>query len=518
MYLYDLTTDLSQRGMSLALNNSVVDDVDIIDMATVSEQQPFLQTPTFLTNSVGQIEFKARQYDVNNPEVAQITLYGSKTGELDADSWEPIKTFILSETTYSTNLIYKVEPSKEYKAFRLSVAGVEGVRRPMGDAPGYLELNPARVLIDEVLVTEAIRSDISPNESSILVYANVDALVSHISQSFGDVKDSRSAMTFVVPKGMPNGTNITYKIDKWYEMDSVLTNNVVTSWCFKGKDSFGASIYEATVAVNASNNVTVVASAKLNEKPTNDYGLGYDNKYRDAVIDWLEKGENLNPMLGKWENLGSDDISLAEYQSLSGNFVTNLTLTQMYWLDIDPTASNFVFRGGMVESPTLLERLCSVGDGISDCIDSTGYRVGVKLYITNTTENIKSKYYNKAWAPYVLRGCGKGETSINYASANQTWSSATFKIMGFLNNGLNNINSRDKWVPLRSFVFNSTSFDQNFITHVEISNPFAKDSSGDPSGWHEWHLEHPNDGLFFKWVLDTRLGNVPIEVLNSENE
>ena len=926
MYLYDLTTDLGQKGMSLALNNSIINNIDTNDTATIKAQQPFLQTPVFATNVVGQVEFKARQYDINNPEAAQITLYGSKTGASSAEGWEPIKTFIFSETTYSTNFVYKTEPGKEYKAFRLSVAGVKGVNSSMGYAPGHLELSPARVLIDEVIVSEAIRASLAfrgvgafrtkldttdfvpnvpsageqplaseafgiqceifaaqlggeidfertpivklhwfdgeepwgyenwgtnkaaksaylreatntnliyrssykltpeavieypssalktiqyelevvfyikgsdlpqtnylskagnwfnpswyknvdknagkesfsaytildtvapgwawineanvlggydnnlknkdeayqyveiaapadakltgwsvrmieklsdtklvtntvaifgqndlealkrnlknmdennmvyhvigspkslsagnlkyedgtldgvwefknsgdvmntvtgvilplypvgvqlvrrsgivehevgftgenlfdpgdiyydeyhasnfvnsvnkligsqfiyigdddyvgandsddryslsvlskrgesptnwfnnvsvtpgkrnlgqvieglpptPNGSSILIYANLDALIGHIRQSFGDVEDSPSAMTLVVPKGLPNGTNITYKVDKWYEMDRVLTNNIATAWRSLGKDSNGASIYEATVAVNASNNVTVVAGAKLNDKLTKDYGLGPDNKYRDAVIDWLEKGTNIKG--DAWENPGSEDISLAEYQSLSGNFVTNLTLTQMYWLDIDPTASNFVFRGGMVKAPTPITRSVALGDEANDYleVDSTNYQMGIKLYITNKTDNANSKYYNKAWAPYVLRGRGKGESSIGYENATQPWSNVTFKVTAFLNNGQDShMTNKERWLPLRWFVFNENSFNDDFTTYVEIRDPFSKNSPAYSEGWYDWHQSHPNDGLFFSWSLDTRLRQFPVEVLKEVN-
>lgn len=920
MYLYDLTTDLGQKGMSLALNNSIINNIDTNDTATIKAQQPFLQTPVFATNVVGQVEFKARQYDINNPEPAQITLYGSETGASSAEGWKAIKTFIFSETTYSTNFVYKTEPGKEYKAFRLSVAGVKGVNATMGYAPGHLELSPARVLIDEVIVSEAIRASLAfrgvgafrtkldttdfvpnvpsaaeqplaseafgiqceifaaqlggeidfertpivklhwfdgeepwgyenwgtnkaaksaylreatntnliyrssykltpeavieypssalktiqyelevvfytkgsdlpqtnylskagnwfnpswyknvdknvgkkkfsaytildtvapgwawineanvlggyneslknkdeayqyveiaapadakltgwsvrmieklsdtklvtntvaifgqndlealkrnlknmdennmvyhvigspkslsagnlkyedgtldgvwefknsgdvmntqsgvilplypigvqlvrrsgivehevgftgenlfdpgdiyydeyhasnfvnsvnkligsqfiyigdddldgryslsvlskrgesptnwfnnvsvtpgkrnlgqvieglpptPNGSSILIYANLDALIGHIRQSFGDVEDSPSAMTLVVPKGLPNGTNITYKVDKWYEMDRVLTNNVATAWRSLGKDSNGASIYEATVAVNASNNVTVVAGAKLNDKLTKDYGLDPDNKYRDAVIDWLEKGTNIKG--DSWENPGSEDISLAEYQSLSGNFVTNLTLTQMYWLDIDPTASNFVFRGGMVKAPTPITRSVALGDEANDYleVDSTNYQMGIKLYITNKTDNANSKYYNKAWAPYVLRGRGKGESSIGYENATQPWSNVTFKVTAFLNNGeYAHMTNKERWLPLRWFVFNENSFNDDFTTYVEIRDPFSKNSPAYSEGWYDWHQSHPNDGLFFSWSLDTRLRQFPVEVLKEEN-
>lgn len=355
----------------------------------------------------------------------------------------------------------------------------------------------------------------SPIGSSILVYANLDPSVPRISQSFGGSSYTNTSLIFAIPKGLKGGTNITYKVDRWYELKGVTTNSIATTWRLKGKDGLGASIYEATIADNASNNVTVVAGAKLSDNLANNYGLGPDNKYRDAVIDWLEKGTSLK--FGEWENPGSEEIALAEYQSLSGNFVTNLTLTQMYWLDIDPTASNFVFRGGMVKAPTPITRSLPIGDEPNDYIETTNYKMGVKLYITNKTENVDSKYYNKSWAPYVLRGRAKGETSLNYSMATQPWSNVTFKVTGFLNNGLTHLNNKDNWIPLRWFVFDEGSFDQNFTTYMEVRDPFSKDSPGYSVGWYDWHLANPDDGLFFSWSIDTRLRQFPVEVLKPEN-
>ena len=905
MYLYDRTTGLP-NGMSLALNNSVTDDVFVMQNEEYKQYQPFLQTPTFATNVVGEISFKARKYDVDNPQPAQVTVYGSYTGALNSD-WVEIGKFIVSNSTYTT-YTKKTEPGKEYKAFRLAVTGVKGVvsANPPNRAPeGYEE--PVRVLIDEVLVSEAIRArfefrrvgafrtgldtmtyipnvpsmeqqpmageswgvqcevypsqladeidltrkpivklhwfegeipwgynnwrsnnlaksaylaeatdtngfyrssyrlaqdavietiskksttvqyeleviyytkgsqtpqtnflsearswvtpewykgvdknagkdsfsaysildsvapgwawinevnisgalgsynanldsdyqyieiatpaeadmrnwsirliekddgdtvitntiavfgynnlettknldwaasnmvfrvvgnqaaissgrlkksdgtidaaweirkgdytdgeiwhydpvgvqlvrpsgiiehelvfvgrlsyqpghvnypyyhptntlekfnrvmpgsrfiyigaddqgegrslsvmssrgeipevwfnDIkctpgrindgqqidpdhpTPNGTSILLYANLDTVFGHIRQTVGDAVNTNGNVILVIPKGSERGTNITYTVDRWYDLAKVTTNGVAASWTPAGPRTF-----TTTVGVGASNNVTVVASAKMIDKLVDKYGLGPDNKYRDAVVDWLEKGTDVygNP----WADGDSEEIKLAEYQSLSGNLVTNLTLTQMYWLDIDPTAGDFVFRGGMSAPPQPIMR--SVGVNGADYISGApNFQMGVKLYITNKTDDADSVYYGKAWAPYVLRGRGKGETSLNYdLSASYQWSNVTFKVTGFLNNGSNTVSNANNWIPLRWFVFNENSFDENFTTYIELKNPFGTDTPGFSAGWYDWHLEHPDDGLFFSWALDTRLRQFPVEPLKKEN-
>lgn len=350
----------------------------------------------------------------------------------------------------------------------------------------------------------------TPNGSSILVYAQLGDF-GHIYQTVGDAVNTNGSMVIVIPKGSEKGTNITYTVDKWYELGSVTTNGVNVN-----ATELAPGRYMATVGVGASNNVTVVATAQLDKRLVNDYGLTEDNNYRDAVIDWLEKGTDIygNP----WANRDSDEIKLAQYQSLSGNVITNLTLTQMYWLDMDPTVGDLVMRGGMVSSPTIVTRSLPI-DGADYAKDVTNFKVGVKLYITNTTEDATKEWYNKpAWAPYVLRGRAKGENSLAYdKSSPYSWSNVTFKVTGFLNNGLTHLSNKENWIPLRWFVFNEDSFNEDFTTSVELKDPFGTDTPGYSAGWYDWYMTHGATPLFFSWAIDTRLRQFPVEALKEEN-
>lgn len=385
----------------------------------------------------------------------------------------------------------------------------------IGNWTNLVQCTPGRINIGQQIDPDHP----TPNGTSILLYANLDTVFGHIRQTVGDAVNTNGNVILVIPKGSERGTNITYTVDRWYDLAKVTTNGVAASATPAGPRTF-----TTTVGVGASNNVTVVASAKLDDRLVNEYGLGPDNKYRDAVVDWLEKGESLK--FGEWANPDSEDIKLAEYQSLSGNFVTNLTLTQMYWLDIDPTAGDFVFRGGMARSPTPVMRSSGLGGedyvGSGNSVDGDpNFKMSVKLYITNKTENVDSMYYNMAWAPYVLRGRGKGENSLNYSYSSERWTNVTFKITGYLNNGYNKPGNKENWIPLRWFVFTENSFDEDFVTNVEIKDPFGTDTPGYSAGWYDWHRdpdpEKRDDGLFFSWSLDTRLEQFPVEPLKKEN-
>ena len=351
----------------------------------------------------------------------------------------------------------------------------------------------------------------TPNGSSILVYAQLDAF-GHIYQTIGDAVNTNGSMVIVIPKGSQKGTNITYTVDRWYELNGVTTNGVAANWT-----ETAPGRYTANVGAGASNNVTVVASAKLDDRLVSDYGLTPDNRYRDAVIDWLEKGVDV---FGKpWANRESDQIRLAEYQSLSGNYVTNLTLTQMYWLDMDPTVGDLALRGGMVQAPQPLTRSIPVGGGESDYMESTNFKMGVKLYITNKTDDVTSEHYNKsAWAPYVLRGLNPGESSLDYSlSSPRQWTNVTFKITGLLHNQKTSLSNRDNWIPLRWFVFKPDSFNEDFVTTIEVKDPFGTESPGYSAGWYDWVMKNGPVPVFFSWSLDTRLRQFPVEDLKKEN-
>ncbi|MBR5457970.1 MAG: hypothetical protein IKV56_04315, partial [Kiritimatiellae bacterium] len=167
-------TNIVGRGLSLALNNSVTQGVanDDLKKELYKQHQPFVQTPTFVSNIVGEVSFKARKFDLGVAQPAQVTLYGSLTGSVE-QNWELLEKFVITNKTYEM-FSFKTDPSKAYAAFRLAVTGIDGItdpfvanRKPEG---GYEQ--PVRVLIDEVVVSEAVRARVA--------FRNVGAFRTHL--------------------------------------------------------------------------------------------------------------------------------------------------------------------------------------------------------------------------------------------------------------------------------------------------------------------------------------------------
>lgn len=364
---------------------------------------------------------------------------------------------------------------------------------------------PGRINEGQEIDPDAIPT---PNGESIVIYANLDITLGHIQQRFGDASDFTNASQIVyMKKGSALGTNITYQVDNWYELASVTTNGTAIT-----PTSLGERQYTVNVGRGVSNNVTVVATAQVAENLRN-LGLGPDNPYSEAVIDWLEKGTDVYG--NKWPNGDSGEINLAEYHSLNGTYITNMTLTTMYWLDMDPTTNGLWFVGGVSQAPVEHKITSTTKEGNVNVL--TNLRVGVELYMTNTETTAN-------WSPYVLRGITPGSHTLDYSLNSENWTSATFKVTGYLNNEHGKFYDYTCWVPLRWFVFGENSFDENHQSFIEITDPFSTSSpaaDGVDGGWAGWAKKYPDTNwrgqAYYFWSIDSRLKPRPVEMLQKEN-
>ena len=351
----------------------------------------------------------------------------------------------------------------------------------------------------------------TPNGSSIVVYCNLDTVRGHIRQTVGDLVCS-NASTFVFIKKGGAGTNITYTVDRWYEIGSVTTNGAPAAAVATGVPYE----YRVNVGAGASNNVTVVASAALNQK-LRELGLGEDNRYAPAVVDWLEKGRTLR---GPFANSDSDDIYLADYITMSGAVSPeSLTLTQMYWLDMDPTIpypggrpdqSALALKGGMAAPPVPSEVLVPGYAGTSSV---TNIKMGVYMAITNRVSG-------EAWTPDVLRGLEPGLTSQDYVENGSVgWTSVTFKVTALVANGKTSEGLEMDWIPVRWFVFGPNSFrpldaaEDPGVSYIEVRDPHSPSSPAYWEGVKDW----PDAPIFYRWAIDDRLKPVNVEMLKQDS-
>ena len=167
MYLADFPGSTGDTGLSLALNESVSatyskSEIDVSDRESYLPHNPFLQTPTFTSNVVGEVVFKARKFSDHSEPAAVVLLGSMDASDKDEGTWSRLDGGIFYVTnTYYETYSYKTDPGRNYTAFRLAVMGVEDVKE--GESGGGSGLpagvdEPHRVLIDEMYVSEAVRT------------------------------------------------------------------------------------------------------------------------------------------------------------------------------------------------------------------------------------------------------------------------------------------------------------------------------------------------------------------------
>lgn len=324
------------------------------------------------------------------------------------------------------------------------------------------------------------------NGSTYIVYATfADDSAGHMTQTLGADVDTTSLAMAVVRKGY--STNITYKVENWYELDSVTTNGVpLTLPSRKG------TVVLEIGGPSTSNNIEVVASSCVDPTLAEKHELTPDNRYTAAVVDWLNKGTTLN---GSFKN-PAGPIKQAEFWDLNNTLVTNLNVTEMYWLDIDPTEGDWKLVAGMIDPPVPVEVKPSYAAGNP----LTNLRMGVYMCLTNTESGA-------SFAPYVLRGAQPGTLSTDFTSGvTNRWDGPTFRIIGRLYNV--EVSGGDEeyfdWVALRWFVFDANSFglkgsSVEYQSTLDIYDPY---SSASPAYIERWDRWKGNSDVYFKWSIE----------------
>lgn len=355
---------------------------------------------------------------------------------------------------------------------------------PMRKTPG--EANVGQVIPEDYVII--------PNGLMLEVASRIGALgFGHITQTFGTLVESTADTKVMTMKG-EDGTNIVYTIDKWWEIASLTTNNVEVALTQAEREG---PTYKLTVGAGASNDISVVVSAQPLRTLREDCGITEDNKYADAVMAWLAGG------VTQRGGFAGHSITNAYFKGIySDNVITNLTLTDRYWLDIDPTEPGWVLRGGIVSAPeptNAYEKVNVPGEPKYEMVSSM--KLTIKMMITNECDVGECGSAGMAYAPYVLRGRAPDSQSASVNAG--SWTSVTFKVTGDIQNGKAN---RIRWVPLRRFVFagdgagRSTSFDSDFQSVIEIYDPTDPELPGSPDGW----SAYPDSPVFYSWAIDDR--------------
>lgn len=333
---------------------------------------------------------------------------------------------------------------------------------------------------------------IRPNGGSCWVYATV--LGQGLSQRIGS--DTADYTFAVVSRG--GSTNIDYNVAQWYQLDSLTVNGKTNSAAAGAKGSYVLHLS------NVTSTTYVVATGGISSDLIDMHGgLKLDDAYTPAIMRWLSNGSSSGAFVNP-----DGPIQLAQYKGLNViDPATNLSLKIMYWLDIDPTQGGWWLRGGVSDIKGDKVYRKRKWNTTGETSYYTNRQIRVKLYLSNDVTKA-------VYAPYRLQGLG-GEQSDSYTGG---WTSETFKVEVYLNNGLAH---NQGFMPFRWFVFGPDSFEPKgsangeYSSLVEILDPFSTTSPGYSYGWTDFGMYA--DSLFFQWNLDEKRQPASVETLKADS-
>lgn len=342
-----------------------------------------------------------------------------------------------------------------------------------------------------------------PNGENCWVSAYIDSLF--LKQ---DVGGGQNSVVFAMPKwdGVSDDprytTNITYTADFFYRLAGLSTNAVDVS------EAIGNRVYTLELK-NLTDDVVIHATADVDPNLASEYDLDEDSIYRPAVIEWLtdradgleEEPEIHRSFLGM--RVKDDNGNVVWKRD---PFSNPLSVTEAYWLDLDPFTTNLVFFQVGAPRPVPLY-------GPDDMPELTDDPALTNVQITFHTMVTNIEVGGESWAPRLLRGVNYGDTSDTLGPRDK-WDGPVFKVRARLPNVSNSSYPR-KWAALRYFVFGPDSFvkdeeagDGSYYADIEVRDPFSKESPGTyfyPYGWTSafrgetvWYsvaIEDENEGM-----------------------
>lgn len=326
-----------------------------------------------------------------------------------AYDWDPTIPGFDGETWASTDPEGRfVYVGREHQGGSLSVTNDTGASKsnwvfPLTWTPGLPNLG--QDVRDAALL--------APGVSNVVV-------TSYMATDFG-TQNGRTANPLLIKVKKGGTTNIVYQANDWYRLASIKVNETEVFAPGEEQKSFNL-VFNAIET-----NTTVVVDTRL-RSDINDLGISGD------VLTWLMKFDDSRPLVSSFY-LSSGDV-----------FVRDLMLTELYWLDADPTVTNYL-RGSFVGLPE------------KDPV-TTNYHLTVSLSLSNQVYAARVNLTN-------LQG------------------NATFKV------GAKQSLLDTNWKMISQYKFTPDSFDANHQSRFLILNPFI------------FHLLGWNpDSLYFTWTIE----------------
>ncbi len=349
-----------------------------------------------------------------------------------------------------------------------------------------------------------------PEGSHLWVYVSVDSASRNtLWVKTGSVRSSSAVL--IVPQDVTGtySTSVVYEVQNWFDIASVVTNSygepaaaVAGPYAKDSAGQWTLDLSDMTLAEDSSRKFFVTASTEVSQNVPDaaNGGIASDDPYYPAVLDWLQNYEEGDIHLARFYGMDNKPVRKSDGSE------TLLSLKEMYWLDIPPVSASsgdweWILRAGMGGG----NGAAAVGETVSRNLDG----VTVTNVFVTVSMMISNRVTNAAYPPYTLRGLAPGSVSSNYSEQVSSWTSATFKVEGALQNGIVN----DVWQPIRWFTLCPESFGA-----PGSANPFSRtiELPAPADTGYDWE-SFPNATPFYRFSIDERLGPFTIYQLNDKN-
>lgn len=337
-----------------------------------------------------------------------------------------------------------------------------------------IEKTPGRKNSGQVLPEVHVASG-----DSVVFYCYVgtntaDTVSGRLLQSGGAEAPTTDRLILVVPKNSAAGTNLVYTITNYYEIAAITTNGTAIAEAAGRRNS-----YNLNVGKEIPNGTSITLKAWVRPWPelATTYGLDEANRYTDAVLAWLEQGTLLGGT--QFDNPGGN-IELAQLIEYPNGTPQELSLSDMYCLDMDPTLDNQYLVAG-------IKTLNPKPDNSTE----------IDFYMAVSNDNDQTDF-----SPYTFRGATPGSNTQD-ASAVGSWSDFVLMLKGIQMNKYydptDEDHSRSEWVTLKWFVIDGASFGPDHLTRIVIEDQRQPGTPGYYEGWGD--EEFKDDTFNFKWTL-----------------
>lgn len=343
---------------------------------------------------------------------------------------------------------------------------------------------PGALNIDQKIADDYM---IYPNDDTLRILCTVSGEAESIVQDIGNGKTIEAQQT-TVTKDKDETVTIWYYLKPWYEIEKILVNGVAVENLTLERDGEAYTFTYAPVM-----NTTIEAVSRTTKTLTDLINEGYPkgNPYEGAILDWMRtEYPTLDP-----ETLKDN---LTELVDAGGNVYGHLTLTEMYWIGADPSTPEWklvFWNSAPMPDDKIVDEF---GDSV----------IKMTLHIEYTNGDISKKLTSLASKTYGVNSANWKSSDVEVKFEDWTSNGPTLQVIGALQaTSPYGVDLRKRYVPIKCYILDGKSFDDNGERDVYLPDPFGPLSI--TGRYLDWDKYDPATFIGWKLQLGERTEKLP---------